>query len=95
MGENVLNLSNKVLTEAQINVLSEGVGFCPVPLEINKEQLKQDFTDLLTRKMRNKWHFRDEPSENFSETLAFRKKSTWQAPKDSQSPFFKVFLSQL
>ena len=45
--------------------------------------------------MRNKWHFRDEITDDFSEIPAFRKKSSWQAPKNSWSPYVEVFLSQL
>ena len=82
VGENVFNLSKKILTEYEISVLSKGLSFCPVPPEISKEQLKQDFTEF-ARKMRNKWHFRDEITDDFSEIPAFRKKSLWQAPKNS------------
>ena len=43
--------------------------------------------------MRCKWHFCNELSENFSETLAFRPKSVWKPPKGHTS--LKVFLSRL
>ena len=43
--------------------------------------------------MRCKWHFRDEISENFSETPAFRPKSVWKLPKGYAS--LEVFLSRL
>ena len=40
-----------------------------------------------------KWHFRNEPSDNFSERLAFSPKSSW---KPTLSHFnLEVFLSQL
>ena len=35
------------------------------------------------------------PVKTFLKHLHFGKKSTWQAPKDSWSPFVEVFLSQL
>ena len=44
-------------------------------------------------RMRCKWHFRNELSENFSETPAVRPKSVWKPPKDHAS--LEVFLSRL
>ena len=94
VGDNVFNLSSRVLTEAEISVLSKGLNFCPTPTKIESEQLKQDFFDF-SRKMRLKWYFRDEVSQDFSEVPAFRKKSKWQPPEKDWSPYVEVFLSEL
>ena len=45
------------------------------------------------RKKRIKWNFRNEPSQDFSETLAFRVKSSWKLPKGH--PNLEVFLSKI
>ena len=77
----VLNLRKKVLTETEIRVLQNGVGFAPVPTEINETDLTDDFNEF-TRKMRCKWFFRNKPTENISKTPAFRVKSNWNAPNE-------------
>ena len=43
--------------------------------------------------MRIKWHFRNEPSENFSEIPSFRPKSSWKPPKGN--PNLELFLSKV
>ena len=43
--------------------------------------------------MRIKWHFRNEPSDNFSERPAFSPKSSWKPPLGH--PNLEVFLSQV
>ena len=42
--------------------------------------------------MRLKWHFRNEPTPEFSTTAVFNPKSTWKPPNDGHS--FEVFSSQ-
>ena len=71
----VFNLSHRVLSELEIEVLGKGLGFSPTPSFINEADLKRDFADI-SRKMRCKWYFRNDISENFSETPAFHTKST-------------------
>ena len=72
--DTVFNLSEKVLTETQIRVLERVLGLVPTPNMINEKNLRRDF-DYLNRKMRCKWYFRNEQSENFSEVPAFKVKS--------------------
>jgi len=62
VSSNVLNLSNKVLTEAEISVLSKGLGFSPTPKELDRSQLKQDLEEY-GRRLRLKWFYRE--SEDF------------------------------
>ena len=43
--------------------------------------------------MRIKWHFRNEPTLDFSEKPAFHTKSSWNPPKGE--PHLEVFLNRL
>ena len=43
--------------------------------------------------MRFKWFFRNEPTPSFSETPAFKTKSSWNPPKGH--PYLEVYLSQV
>ena len=89
--ETVFNLSNRVLSDAEIRVLGKGLDYAPIQRKMSEPELIHDFNDFC-RRMRLKWHFRDEPN-TFSETPAFRPKSTWVPPKGH--PCLKVFLSQV
>ena len=72
----VFNLSRKVLTETEICVLEKGLRFAPTPTRINEIDLKRNFNEF-SRKMRCKWYFRKEPTENFLEKPGFNVKSNW------------------
>ena len=50
----VVNLSKKVLSEADINLLSKGLKFSPTATDINKAELKEDL-DVFKRRIRLKW----------------------------------------
>ena len=71
--DTVFNLSNKVLTEDEIKVLEKGLDFAPIQRKVNEPELRQDFENFC-RRMRIKGHFRNEPSDNFSERPAFSPK---------------------
>ena len=88
----VFNLSHKILTEIEIKVLEKGLDFAPVQRTLNEPELRKDFEEFC-RRMRCKWHFRNEVSELFSEIPAFRPKSSWLPPKGHAS--LEIFLSQL
>ena len=90
--KSVFNLSKNVLTETEICVLEKGLGFTPTPTKINETDLKADFNEF-ARKMRCKWFFCNEPTENFSEAPAFCVKSNWNPPKGH--PVIEIFLSKL
>ena len=90
--DTVFNLSNKVLTEDEIKVLEKGLDFAPIQRKVNEPELRQDFENFC-RRMRIKWHFRNEPTDNFSEKPAFFSKSSWQPPLGH--PNLEVFLSQV
>ena len=89
--ETIFNLSHRVLTDAEIKVLGKGLDFAPIQRKINEPELRRDFNEFC-RRMRLKWHFRDEP-QGFNETPAFTPKSTWHPPKGHAC--LEVFLSQV
>ena len=90
--DTVFNLRKKALTETGTGILKRGLGFVPAPNFINEENLRRDFNDF-SRKMRCKWYFRNELSDNFSEAPAFKPKSLWKPPADQ--PCAELFLSKL
>ena len=92
--DSVFNLSNKVLSQTEISVLEKGLGFVPTPNMISKTDLRHNFNEF-SRKMRCKWYFRDEPSEEFSAIPAFRPKSTWKPPAGDTCDPGDLFLSKL
>ena len=75
--DTVFNLSNRVLSDSEIKLLEKGLDFAPIQRKINEPELRKDFNEFC-RRMRIKWNFRNEPSQNFSETPAFRVKSSWK-----------------
>ena len=83
--ETVFILIKKVLNEIEIKVLKKGLGFVPTPIIINEENP--------SRKMRCKWYFRDEPSPDFEEILAFRPKSN--SKPSHEHPCVELFLNKL
>ena len=78
--DTVFNLSKRVLSETEIRILEKGLDYAPMQRKINEPELKSDFEEFC-RRMRIKWHFRNEPSENFSEIPPFRPRSYWKPPK--------------
>ena len=90
--DTVFNLSRRVLTEIEIKFLEKGLDYAPIQNKINKLELKQDFEEFCC-KMRLKWHFRNEPTPEFSAVPACNPKSTWIPPNGS--PSLELFLSQV
>ena len=88
----VFNLSQRVLSEIEIQVLEKGLDFAPIQKSINEPELRKDFEEF-SRRMRIRWNFRDQPSEDFSDKPAFRPKSNWKPPPGH--PGLELFLSQL
>ena len=66
----VFSFSHKVLTDLEISVIRKGLGFSPTPTFINKAALRRDFAHF-ARKIRRNCFFRNKPTENFSDILAF------------------------
>ena len=85
----VFNLSLRVFSEIEIQVLEKGLDFAPIQKSTRAEKNVEDFS----RRMRIRWNFRDHPSEDFSDKPAFRPKSNWKPPL--VHPGLELFLSQL
>ena len=90
--DTVFNLSPKVLTDTEINILEKGLDFPPIQNKINQPELRKDFEEFC-RRIRIKCYFCNDISENFSEKPAFTPKSRWKPPKGH--PSLEVFLSQI
>ena len=73
--DKVFNLSKRVLSETEIKILEKCLDYAPIQRKINEPELKSDFEEF-PRRMRIKWHFRNEPSENVTEIPSFRPKSS-------------------
>ena len=58
--DNVFNLSRRVLSEDEIKVLEKGLDFGPIQNKVNEPELRKDVEEFC-RRMRIKWHFRNEP----------------------------------
>ena len=89
VSKNVINLSKRDLSNAEISLLSKGLKFIPTPSSINKARIKENL-EVFGRKLRLKWHFRNEP--NFTRTDPFVEKSKFN-PKGDAS--IEVYLSCL
>ena len=90
--DTIFNLSNRVLSDAEIKVLEKGLDFALIQRKINEPELREDLEEFC-RRMRAKCHFWNEPSESFSKKPAFSTKSSWKPPEGH--PNLEVFLSQL
>lgn len=58
----VFNLSNRVLNETEIKLLSKGLKYTPTP-RMNNEQLKTDIKEY-TRKLRLKEYFNEDDDDS-------------------------------
>ena len=88
VSEYVFNLSKKVLSQREINVLQKGLGFSPNQSFINEVDLRKDFNEF-SRKMRCKWYFRSK-TQSSKEISTFHRKSTWTHPLPPATPPPKV-----
>ena len=57
--DNVINLSDHMLTPAQPEILNKGLKFCPTPGEAQMGDLRRDL-DKYHRSLRLKCHFKDD-----------------------------------
>ena len=74
-----------------ISVLEKGLGFAPTPSHINEADLRRDLGKF-SRKMRSKWHFRNEVPQNNQEISQFNIKLQWNPPKSH--PALEAFLNK-
>ena len=89
VSKNVVNLSKRVLSTAEISLLSKGLKFIPTPNSINIAKIKENL-EVFGRKLRLKWHFRNQ--DNFSPIDPFVEKSRFNPKSDSM---IEVYLSCL
>ena len=80
------------MPDTEIKILEKGLDHAPIQNKVNEPELRQDF-DEFSRKIRLKWYFRNEASEDFNETPSFRCKSSWKPPQGNAS--LGLFLSQI
>ena len=85
----LFNLSKRELTSAEISLLSKGLKFIPTPSSINKAKIKENL-EVFGRKLRLKWHFRNEQNTLISDP--FVEKSKFNPKGDSA---IEVYLSCL
>ena len=82
----------KVLSNTEIKVLDNSLGFSPTPSLINEADLQRDF-DEFARKMRCKWYFRKESQYIPSKVSTYMLKSTWNPLKGLSA--LELFLSKV
>ena len=90
--DTVFTLSKKVLTDIEIKVLEKGLDSALIQNKINEPELRRDCEEFC-RRMRLKWHFRNEPTPFFKETPVFAPQLAWKPTKGH--PNLEVFLSQI
>ena len=86
---NVVNLSGRNLTKAEISLLSKGLKFVPTPRNVDRALLKEQL-EIFGRKLRLRWHFRDD--ENDTIINPFRPKSKFH-PKGKDAAI-ELYLSR-
>ena len=82
----------RILSENETKVLEKGLDFLPIQRKINKPELGKNF-EQFCRRVRTKWSFRNEPSQDFSVVPGFACKFSWKPPLEH--PTLEVFLSQV
>ena len=87
---NVINLSRRNLSEAEISLLSRALKFVPIANKIDRTELKTELEEY-GRKLRLMWHFRND--EKPFPYKKFRPKSTFN-PKN-KATVIETYLSSL
>ena len=90
VSSNVINLSRRNLSEAEISLLSKGLKFVPTANKIDRAKLKTELEEY-GRKLRLMWHFRNDEKPFSYEK--FRPKSTFN-PRNKDT-VVETYLSSL
>ena len=90
VSENVVNLSNRKLSKAEVSLLSKGLKFCPTPNSVDKSVLKEDL-EIFGRTLRLKWHYRND--ERTFDPNPFRPKSKFNPSKNDAA--IELYLSHI
>ncbi|CAB3999233.1 Hypothetical predicted protein [Paramuricea clavata] len=78
VSDNVINISSRVLTQAEVSLLSRGLKFCPTPIELDISSVKRDIKEF-GRKLKCKAFLHsniciEQEGQTFRQ---FREKSAW------------------
>jgi hypothetical protein len=80
IGNTVINLSDKNLTEPQVLILRKGLTFCPTPNQPDLSEIWLDFKDF-HRRIELQQFFIENPIEDTnSDRSPFIPKSKWRPP---------------
>ena len=95
VSDNVINISSRVLTQAEVSLLliSRGLKFCPTPIELDISSVKRDIKEF-GRKLKCKAFFHSKIGmEQEGQTFRqFREKSAW-CPTEVD-PAIELYLSK-
>ena len=76
--QTVVNFSRRLLTEAEISLLSKGLKFCPTPEKVDMYSLREDIKEFTRRIRLREYFYSDQNMDgDFSDMPAFRMKSNW------------------
>ena len=84
----VINLSTRNLSKADISLLSKGLKFIPTPASVNKVLIKEEY---FGRKLRLLWHFQNEESITISNS--FKRKSAFNP--NGKDAAIELYLSRM
>jgi hypothetical protein len=86
----VINLSNRLIDLKEIELLSCGLKFIPKPKEISRDELNRD-TEQFIRRLKLKYFFGDNQSNNDKKEKHFKFRSQWVPPdKYFSEPFLEL-----
>ena len=88
---NVINLSDRNLTEHELSILSKGLKFVPTPTSVNRTELITDIKKW-SRRMRLKEYFYDKNVPDNTQTNRFRLPSTW-SPGIGRDKFLDCYIN--
>ena len=92
VSDNVVNISSRILTQAEVSLLSKGLKFCPTPKELDWSVIKRDVKEF-GRKIRCKEYFLSRAEESSQNFRQFKEKSSW-VPSEVD-PAIEVYCSKL
>ena len=97
VSDNVVNIASRVLTQAEVSLLSKGLKFCPTPKELDWSAVKRAVKEFCRKIKCIKDYFEDQASygvkelnQNFKQ---FKEKSSWVPNK--VGPTIEVYCSKL
>ena len=89
----VVDLSSRVLTPAEMSLLSKGLSFCPTPKEVDIFAWRKDMFDFVRRLRLKGYYCGDESVDgDFSDQPAFRKRFTWW-PERNRDAILETYVS--